>query len=224
MPQFPSQFPVYAAPNVVLFPGADLPLRIYEPRYRRMLIDILQSDKLLAVASPMDFWEEGGLPAPALHPVGTMAVVTAYHQVKNGGFNIIVHGLGKIRFGRDVRQVPYRVVETELLVEAEDDGVGPLMEKLREQILNRLYQTSWQQVVAPFPKGAMERLERADISNFISLTATLLGLSSEEKQSLLECNGNLERMEVLLRNFHGILLRHATLGDDFDGGEDGFTH
>ena len=33
---FPTRFPIFPLPNVVLFPGTYLPLHIFEPRYRQM--------------------------------------------------------------------------------------------------------------------------------------------------------------------------------------------
>ena len=35
--------------NTVLFPGATLPLHIFEPRYRRMLADCLAGDKSFGI-------------------------------------------------------------------------------------------------------------------------------------------------------------------------------
>ena len=36
--------------NATLFPGAILPLHIFEPRYRRMLSDVLESHRMFAIA------------------------------------------------------------------------------------------------------------------------------------------------------------------------------
>ena len=48
--QLPREVPVMTLPNAILFPGALLPLYIFEPRYRRMLADALHSHRLFAVA------------------------------------------------------------------------------------------------------------------------------------------------------------------------------
>jgi len=48
--QVPSQVPVMILPNATLFPQMALPLRIFEPRYRQMLQDVLEGERMFAVA------------------------------------------------------------------------------------------------------------------------------------------------------------------------------
>ena len=42
----PSQIPVFALPNVVMFPKTYLPLHIFEPRYRQMVDDTVMGVSL----------------------------------------------------------------------------------------------------------------------------------------------------------------------------------
>src|SRR6267378_1924673 len=48
--KLPNEVPVMTLPNATLFPQALLPLYIFEPRYRRMLVDSLHSDRMFSVA------------------------------------------------------------------------------------------------------------------------------------------------------------------------------
>ena len=48
--QVPDEVPVMTLPNLAFFPQALLPLHIFEPRYRRMLRDVLASNRIFAVA------------------------------------------------------------------------------------------------------------------------------------------------------------------------------
>ena len=45
---FSGQAPIFPLPNVVHFPHLLLPLHIFEPRYRRMVEDVLAGDRLLS--------------------------------------------------------------------------------------------------------------------------------------------------------------------------------
>src|SRR5512139_2597723 len=46
---FPTRFPIFPLPNVVLFPGTYLPLHIFEPRYRAMTEAALSGDEVIGM-------------------------------------------------------------------------------------------------------------------------------------------------------------------------------
>src|ERR1035437_1008900 len=48
--KIPREVPVMTLPNATLFPQALLPLYIFEPRYRQMLADALDSNRMFSVA------------------------------------------------------------------------------------------------------------------------------------------------------------------------------
>ena len=59
--------------NVVLFPGGLLPLRIFEPRYQRMVAECLREQQPFAVAAILEGPEAGGVALTAT--TGTLALV-----------------------------------------------------------------------------------------------------------------------------------------------------
>ena len=50
--------PLFPLPNVVLFPGAVLPLHIFEERYKTMTADALAGKSLVAMALLRPGWEK----------------------------------------------------------------------------------------------------------------------------------------------------------------------
>ncbi len=48
--KLPREVPVMTLPNATLFPQALLPLYIFEPRYRQMLADALNTHRMFSVA------------------------------------------------------------------------------------------------------------------------------------------------------------------------------
>ena len=48
--ELPNLVPVMTLPNATLFPQALLPLYIFEPRYRQMLVDTLKAKRMFSVA------------------------------------------------------------------------------------------------------------------------------------------------------------------------------
>lgn len=73
----PDEVPVMTLPQVVFFPQALLPLHIFEPRYRTMLVDVLAKDRLMAVVGldPRRANEPEAFEPP--HRVATVGIIRA---------------------------------------------------------------------------------------------------------------------------------------------------
>lgn len=104
--------------NVILFPQALLPLYIFEPRYRRMLADVLEGGRMFAVAlRRSDRSRET--------PVGVagLGLVRACVQRGDGTSNLVLQGLARVRLGRATQYRPYRRHVVEPLPPAGNRGV-----------------------------------------------------------------------------------------------------
>ena len=81
-----------------LFPGVVLPLRIFEPRYRRLMADLVAlppgSDRqFFGVVAIRSGWEvEQVAPARALYDVGCAALLQTVRPEPDGGFRIVTVG------------------------------------------------------------------------------------------------------------------------------------
>jgi peroxiredoxin Q/BCP len=60
--------PVFPLPGVVLFPGAEMRLHVFELRYRTMVRDALSGERLIALATLSPGWERDYEASPAFHP------------------------------------------------------------------------------------------------------------------------------------------------------------
>ena len=86
-----------------LFPGVVLPLQIFEPRYRRLVHDLLAlpegSDRrFFGVVAIRQGWEvEAVAPAEALYDVGCTARVQAGRPQPDGGFRVVTVGGDRFR-------------------------------------------------------------------------------------------------------------------------------
>ena len=71
MSELPDIIPVFPLPNVVLFPRVQLPLHIFEPRYRAMVRDVMEADPpLIGMALLRGDWQEQYEGNPQVFPVG----------------------------------------------------------------------------------------------------------------------------------------------------------
>ena len=73
----PSEVPIFPLPNVVLFPSALLPLHIFEPRYRAMVVDALEGERLIGMVMLQPGWEADYDRAPRVYRVGCAGFIAA---------------------------------------------------------------------------------------------------------------------------------------------------
>ncbi len=110
--------PVFPLPQVVLFPGARLPLHIFEPRYRTMLKDCLGSHRAMAVSGFVDGKEaddEGPVSRPGLARVAGLGVVLEHEPLPDGRSNILLLGYARVLLHELPFRPPYRRARAEIL-------------------------------------------------------------------------------------------------------------
>jgi Lon protease-like protein len=109
---------LFPLPNVVLFPGAVLPLHIFEERYKVMTRDALRGDKIVAMALLKPGWEKNYYSRPAIEPVICVGRIAAAEELADGKFNFLLQGTQRARIVREPkREQPYRLAEIEPLEE-----------------------------------------------------------------------------------------------------------
>lgn len=96
------ELPLFPLPDVVLFPGRQLPLHIFEFRYRIMMNTILQSDRRFGVL--MVDAVDG-----KVSNVGCCAEVIDYQRLQDDRMKVATLGQQRFRVLEYVRQKPYYV-------------------------------------------------------------------------------------------------------------------
>jgi Lon protease-like protein len=188
----PPEIPIFPLPNVVLFPSALLPLHIFEPRYRALVADALESERLIGMVMLRPGWEAHYDQAPDVYPIGCAGFITHADRLPDGRFNIMLRGMEKFRI-LDERPARagverYRIAHIESINEAKS-ATTPASHAARhrlEKLLARKLQKNDRDFI---PKDVPD----ADLVHAIAQH-----LEPLEKQALLECNSLLERCEVLV--------------------------
>lgn len=104
--------------NCHLFPGSVLPLRIFEPRYRKMLADALDGNRMFCLAMNQP---GSGRERPC--EVAGIGVVRVSLENTDGTSNLVLQGISRVRLGKAIRYRPYRIHEIEHLASGEADTV-----------------------------------------------------------------------------------------------------
>jgi Lon protease-like protein len=130
--ELPSEVGIYTRPNAILFPQALLPLYIVEPRYRAMLKESLDNQRMFAVALS----NESSSPALVPRRIAGVGLIRACVDKKDGTSNLILQGVSRVRFTDFVQEKPYYVGKIEVLSTEESDEleVEALSAKVLEMV------------------------------------------------------------------------------------------
>jgi Lon protease-like protein len=179
MTNLPSVIPVFPLPNVVLFPRVQLPLHIFEPRYRQMVKDASSKERpLIGMALLRGNWQEQYEGNPEIFPIGCVGEMVRVIPLQDGRFNILLHGLREYRITEEIFQKSYR----EAVVEWRSLRKESLASERRQE-LARLLET-----YLPKNEAVHKFLTDPTIEDdlFVNFFAFHLDLLPIEKQSLLE--------------------------------------
>ena len=109
--------PLFPLPGLFLFPGTALPLHIFEPRYRKMVEDLLDTSGRLVLGTVMPGHEKEVMGAPPVHVIAGLGEIARHQRLPDGRFVIFVIGLTRVRLSEVESDRPYRKVEVEPLAE-----------------------------------------------------------------------------------------------------------
>lgn len=200
MKVLPRLLPLFPLPNVVLFPQMPLPLHVFEPRYRKMLGDALDSHKTIGMALLQPGWESDYQGRPAIYPIGCAGLIEQSEPVQQGRYNILLRGLLRFRVVEEHDGEPYRLASIEPL--ADEPGDAAALEELRRKVMAAIGRAT------DGPASLVLQSELPD-DLFVNALCQSLSLAPIEKQSLLACDGVSARCVRLLEILDFLMLEQT---------------
>src|SRR5688572_79929 len=113
----PPTIPIFPLPNVVLFPNVFLPLHIFEARYRIMVKDALEGDRIIGMVLLQPGHEADYEGRPPTFRVGCAGVITHADALADGRFNIVLRGMERFRITGEDPAKTYRLAHVDSLPE-----------------------------------------------------------------------------------------------------------
>ncbi len=168
-----------------------MPLHIFEPRYRQLVMDVLAADKRFGIVLMKPGWEADYYGAPPLHLYGTLGRIEHSVALDDGRYNILVHGDARFRVLEMVSESPYRIArvteEVELPVRpmdawAQREWLADLSKQYLEFLPNRM---------------DVPELATATLDALVNALIMALNIDVEEKQRLLETSDIIARGEAI---------------------------
>ena len=118
------ELPVFPLPQVALFPGSLMPLHIFEPRYRAMMRDVINSHKALAIAQLVVGQRRTPDEPPIFERIAGAGVLVDYTELPSGRFNVLVRGRARVELEELPFVPPYRRARAKVLASVRE-AVAP---------------------------------------------------------------------------------------------------
>ncbi|WP_425147220.1 LON peptidase substrate-binding domain-containing protein [Deinococcus sp.] len=192
-----SPIPLFPLPDLVLFPGLVLPLYIFEPRYRDLLARVRHSSEPFGIVRIVESAElnDHEAPKPLQERValfGTLAHLRNVTMHEDGTASIVVVGGERFYIQSFETSHTYlsAVIQEDPL--ALPDGQGEVSAALARRLLDGLLGTR------PRDAATLREHAPADPLLLASFAATLLPLSSDQREQALGAADLLDRLEILI--------------------------
>ena len=193
---------IFPLAGAILFPGLQLPLHIFEPRYRELVGSALARDRRIAMIQPQTANE--GAP---LFAVGCVGRIDDVEALEDGRYNIVLEGESRFRLLREIEvNTPFRQIEGELIPDREYETLSAVerasFEREAHDFADRQgYSVDWDSVA---------QLDDASLINGVSQIAPF---DAAAKQALLEAPDLKTRAEVLVALTEIELAKRNTEGE-----------
>jgi uncharacterized protein len=181
-----SLFPLTGA---ILFPGMQLPLHIFEPRYRDLVGDSLARDRMIGMVQP-----KGGGNNPPLFSVGCLGRIGDVEATDDGRYNVILEGLQRFTIIKELdATTSFRQAEAELWEEDEAADALSIAERASLEIESRRFADAQGYAVDWAAVGQL------DDYSLVNAIAQIAPFDHAAKQALLEARGLSMRADLIVQ-------------------------
>ncbi len=191
---------IFPLPDATLFPGAPLPLHVFEPRYRALVRDALAGSKVLAVARLKPGFESDYDGRPPVFDVCGAGRILEHVALADGRYHIMLRGVARVRILRELPPAQeYRVVRAEVIA---DLPVAAGLSSALEQEVASL----WRTLAPKLPEAVRDLAEvtrdAPDAGSFADRVAALLAGDADTSQALLAEPDPCERLRLIVERLH----------------------
>jgi len=190
----PEKLPILGLSDIVIFPGAVVPLLVETGPSLKLIDDIVAGDRLFGAV--LQRKNEIAEPGPEdLYSVGCVSRLTRMVKFPDGTARVLVEGLWRIQLKDFELPAPYLRAHYELLRDKTEDSI-----ELQAMLRNAHKQF---EEIAKMSTALTEQVKIAALNtehpgHFADLIAANLNLNLDDRQKLLEMVSVRERLQTLL--------------------------
>lgn len=200
---------LFPIPSMVAFPGTLVPLHVFEPRYRQMVTDAVEQDRMIAVChtkKEIRSARNGQSMQDALknnqatyQPFSVFSAGTCEIIEKTGDGRVYIHiSMSKrLLMVKEIQTLPYRIVSCRELKDADEIVSDNDLKQLQKSITNS--------IVDMIGRHNPAKLSEFDSADWLKLSPAefsfkvfqLIRFEADTMQSILEETSNLERLKMV---------------------------
>ena len=196
----PAVLPLFPLKGVLLLPGGQLPLHIFEDRYKSMINDALQGDRMIGMIQYRD--DNGGL-----YDIGCAGKIQAFEETDDGRFYVTLGGVSRFRGSEGLPlEKGYRRAKADWASYMRDTNLANCLDLDRNR-LNALLGDYFSQQEMSCDWNAVTQ---ASDQKLITCLSMICPFDAGEKQALLEADSCHTRAEIFMtmlemavKNCHG---------------------
>lgn len=187
----PLRVPIFPLGGAILFPRAQLPLHIFEPRYQSMVRDAMDGAGRIAMIQPQNVEDEDA----ALFSVGCVGDIVGTEELGEGRLNIVLHGARRFRLIAEADLgTDYRHADVD--IDAFDDDDPPPLALAMRAAVEREARQLGEALGLAVDWDAVGRLDDEMLVNAIAQVAPF---DIGAKQALLEQEALSGRADLLVQ-------------------------
>jgi hypothetical protein len=191
--ELPEAIPLFPLAGALLLPGGQLPLNIFEPRYLRMIDDVLGNRRIIGMIQPRDGFGES---APPLYAVGCAGRITAFAESGDGRYLVTLTGVQRFALRRELNvESPYRQALVDWTHFARDDAPDPTGRNVDRERLERAMR---RYLETEGLKTDWDAVGSAPTDALVASLAMGCPFAPNEKQALLEADSLAARARCLI--------------------------
>jgi len=174
----PASLPIFPLYGVMVLPGGQLPLNIFEPRYLAMFNDALKSNRLIGIVQPR------AQNSDDLYTIGCAGKIVEFIETADGRYVVELRGISRYKIANEIKATtPYRQVQADWSLFPNDITANNACLGIDREKLNSLLQRYFKQQGMDCD---WEAITKAPDMRIMSCLAMACPFGAAEKQAFLE--------------------------------------
>lgn len=184
-----AELPLFPLPHLVFFPGALLPLHLFEPRYRAMISWCIERRWPLAVTRIRAGFEDQQLGEPPIEGICGVGRLSYHSRTRDGRYHVLLQGVARVQILEELpMELPFRRARAALLPDLADVELDPERLSTLHAMVGALQQRF------PGASSALSELSGRGIELVDGLGGMLFS-DADARQRLLECRDPRRRLD-----------------------------